>query len=468
PVIDRIMRRVEEPLPTTDAITIAGDPRLQLGDAIVVTDPSGLGDEMPMQILGINREWDIEGGLTDTLTVQMYRLVHDRPPSHVDAGPDVYDWPVGQTFVRQGSYNPGDDTAVELSWKVIAGTSFVNQVVDFGDTLEFPVTEPGWWRFQFIVSTNFGTASDIFELHTVGSEQNQVPAHVGEALWIGDEPGKNHFKIDIGLGNTGGTDDLTLEQSDIEAGEDYPGRFFLTQHPVEGPVVEYRMNAGASRTTSGTSYPRSEHREVAQDGDDNFGWDGAGTHYMKWRAGIVEFAPTRSWICIGQIHDANMDKVRIQTEGNGNTGLDLVVRWNPTDDDDGEQRTPLIEDGYNLGDFHDFEIRVVDDILFIYIDGELKFQSPQEMNIEGGYFKFGNDLQVSPDRQPGADPDEEGAVQVVAGSVEVWHDGYPDPTEPVWTGGDGGGVPGGGTESFGNNSGGSGSTSSGVAKKKVS
>src|SRR5690606_11408691 len=152
PVVERIMRRVEEPLPTTDDITIAGDPRLQLGDAISIVDPDGFGDEMTMQILGINREWDIEDGLTDTLMVHMYRLIHDRPPSNVDAGPDVHDWAVDATFTRTGTYNPGDGTAVESQWKIIAGTDRINEWFP-GPTLVFEPGEEGWWRFEFKVST---------------------------------------------------------------------------------------------------------------------------------------------------------------------------------------------------------------------------------------------------------------------------------------------------------------------------
>lgn len=87
-LITKMRERTEDPIPSTDAITIAGDPRLQLGDAIMISDPDGFGDDLHMQILGISREWDIEAGLIDTLSVEMLApgtespQEPDQPPQH--------------------------------------------------------------------------------------------------------------------------------------------------------------------------------------------------------------------------------------------------------------------------------------------------------------------------------------------------------------------------------------------------
>jgi len=79
-----LIERTVESIPATDAIAIAGDPRLQLGDAIQVLDPDGMGEDMRLQVLGINRSFSKESGLVDTLTVEM-----TRPP-------DVGIWDSGQ------------------------------------------------------------------------------------------------------------------------------------------------------------------------------------------------------------------------------------------------------------------------------------------------------------------------------------------------------------------------------------
>ncbi len=72
-LIDQLVERTSKPIPATDAVTVAGDPRRQLGDTIGVVDPDGFGEFMKLQILGIRRRFDINTGLTDTLTVEMVR-----------------------------------------------------------------------------------------------------------------------------------------------------------------------------------------------------------------------------------------------------------------------------------------------------------------------------------------------------------------------------------------------------------
>lgn len=72
--VDEFLKsRTVEPIPTTDAITIAGDPRLQMGDTIEIKDPDGMGETLRVQILGISRTFSRDGGLEDVLTVELVR-----------------------------------------------------------------------------------------------------------------------------------------------------------------------------------------------------------------------------------------------------------------------------------------------------------------------------------------------------------------------------------------------------------
>jgi hypothetical protein len=68
-----LLSRTTKPIPTTDQITIAGDPRLQLGDTIQLNDSDGLGEQLRAQITGITRKFSISSGLTDVLTVELLR-----------------------------------------------------------------------------------------------------------------------------------------------------------------------------------------------------------------------------------------------------------------------------------------------------------------------------------------------------------------------------------------------------------
>lgn len=67
----KMLTRTTKPIPTTQNITVSGDPRIQLGDAAKILDPGGLGEEMRIQILGINRFFTRDEGLIDTYTVEM-------------------------------------------------------------------------------------------------------------------------------------------------------------------------------------------------------------------------------------------------------------------------------------------------------------------------------------------------------------------------------------------------------------
>jgi hypothetical protein len=68
-----VVTRTAKPIPTTDRITIAGDPRTQLGDCFTVRDPEGFGETLQLQVLGINRKLDVSSGLTDTLSVELIK-----------------------------------------------------------------------------------------------------------------------------------------------------------------------------------------------------------------------------------------------------------------------------------------------------------------------------------------------------------------------------------------------------------
>src|SRR5690606_39755023 len=107
-----------------------------------------------------------------------------------------------------------------------------------------------------------------------------------------------------------------------------------------------------SSDLNNTKYPRTELREF-EEPDENGGdpdsdraaWDGSsGTHWMKGRSRVKQVAREKPWVCFFQIHDADSDLIRIQTEKKGN-GLCLAARWTPNSG--GEQRKELMD--YQLG-----------------------------------------------------------------------------------------------------------------------
>lgn len=70
-ILSEFLARTTSPSPSSDRLLIAGDPRLQLGDAIRIKDKPGFGEHFDVQIYGITRTFDIDSGLTDSLAVQL-------------------------------------------------------------------------------------------------------------------------------------------------------------------------------------------------------------------------------------------------------------------------------------------------------------------------------------------------------------------------------------------------------------
>lgn len=72
-MVSGMLNKTIVPNPVTDAITMAGDPRVQLGDTIRINDIDGFGERFDVQVYGITRTWDLNGGLSDTYTVELVR-----------------------------------------------------------------------------------------------------------------------------------------------------------------------------------------------------------------------------------------------------------------------------------------------------------------------------------------------------------------------------------------------------------
>jgi hypothetical protein len=70
-LITTLINRTAEPTPSTDTIEVPGDPRIQLGDTVILTDPDGFGENLLVQIYGISRTSSAEG-LVDVYRVELF------------------------------------------------------------------------------------------------------------------------------------------------------------------------------------------------------------------------------------------------------------------------------------------------------------------------------------------------------------------------------------------------------------
>jgi poly(beta-D-mannuronate) lyase len=83
-----------------------------------------------------------------------------------------------------------------------------------------------------------------------------------------------------------------------------------------GKGVVFRANAGGA-TTSGSTYPRSELREMTDGGKKEAGWSSkSGTHVMTVTEAITAVPAVKPHVVAAQIHDSEDDVVMVRLEKN--------------------------------------------------------------------------------------------------------------------------------------------------------
>jgi hypothetical protein len=143
------------------------------------------------------------------------------------------------------------------------------------------------------------------------------------------------------------------------------------------PAVVFRAEVDGV-TTSGSSYPRSELREMMPGGRDEAAWTTTeGRHVMTIRQAITALPPGKPHVVAGQIHDAGDDLVMIRLEGSH-----LFVEG------DGNELGDLDPD-YALGDEFTVRIEVEDGTIDVYYDDLTTPAVTVQRDAEGCYFKAG-------------------------------------------------------------------------------
>lgn len=183
----------------------------------------------------------------------------------------------------------------------------------------------------------------------------------------------------------------------------YSGSDFQLNDTRDGVV--FTADAGGV-TTKGSSYPRSELREMAgPDKDDKADWsDTSGTHVMRVRQAVTELPQVKPHVVTAQIHDADDDVMEIRLEG-----ARLLAQY----DDGGKDVT--IDPDYVLGTPYDLTITAADGRIAVDYDGVRKVDVP--VSGSGWYFKSGCYVQSN----PGKGEDPAATAQVVVYRLSVQH-----------------------------------------------
>ena len=148
-----------------------------------------------------------------------------------------------------------------------------------------------------------------------------------------------------------------------------------------GNAVIFRAQTGGA-TTSGSNFPRSELREMINDGKNPAAWSSSeGTHTLFIDQRVTHLPDVRKHIVFGQIHDADKYVIFFRLENRR-----LLVSVN------GGDRVTL-DDNYVLGTRFSVEFVVTNDQTRCYYNDELKYTF--NGHFTDAYFKAGAYVQSS-------------------------------------------------------------------------
>jgi hypothetical protein len=192
----------------------------------------------------------------------------------------------GDRLVIRVGYRPsGTDTTAYTGTLAYGGTSSTDLTAASTD-----MTHPGWVDVPSTL---------VFAAETPP----------GDILGIGPDVGQNHFSVQ--LAREAAVDIETYSQAEIAAGGDWPPYF--TGSGAGTAAAFYVPTNGP--TTSGSSSPRSELREVTAD-DVNMAFDPlTGTHTMRGISRITHMPAVNPAIVVAQLHNGvTGDRISIRTQ----------------------------------------------------------------------------------------------------------------------------------------------------------
>jgi hypothetical protein len=160
-------------------------------------------------------------------------------------------------------------------------------------------------------------------------------------------------------------------------------------------------------TTGGSSYPRSELREMTNNGSSNASWSStSGTHTLVIEQAITALPNTKPHVVAGQIHDGSDDVTVFRLEGSS-----LYVTNGDT------THHKLVTSNYVLGTRFQAKFVVSGGQIRAYYNGVL--QTTLSKSFSGGYFKSGAYTQANCSNSDPCSSANYG--QVIVYSVTVTH-----------------------------------------------
>lgn len=214
-------------------------------------------------------------------------------------------------------------------------------------------------RGQLLTNPNVSTSQSPTGTQTSGTSAaagimlyaTNADTAVATTLNISAASGKNHFKLQTAFAGYG--DIVEVLESDVVLGWNTSPQFMTVTDSYGRPGVQFMVNVAAP-TTDGSSFPRTELRELDTDGVTLYGFNPqSGTHYLRGRTKITNLTVTKPTVIFGQCHNASSDIIALCSQLNSGTGLvNLLIRINGT-----ASSIPKMSSNYTVGDEFDWMIQ---------------------------------------------------------------------------------------------------------------
>ena len=181
--------------------------------------------------------------------------------------------------------------------------------------------------------------------------------------------------LPVNTEHNGNPDEIKQPELNTYTDDNY---FFLN---AKKDAVSFKANAGGE-TTPGSNFPRSELREMENNGKTSAAWSSSeGKHTLFIDQRITHLPDVRKHMVIGQIHDADKYNAFFRIENSK-----ILVAIN------GGQKVTLISN-YQLGDRFTVKFVVENNKIQCYYNEELKYTA--DATFDNAYFKAGAYVQSS-------------------------------------------------------------------------
>jgi hypothetical protein len=205
-----------------------------------------------------------------------------------------------------------------------------------------------------------------------------------------------NWKITLPIDSSGGTSGTAMEVKQPALATYSINPYFI----VNGSGVQFRAPTNGA-TTSGSSYPRSELREMTSNGTTNASWSTtSGTHTMVIDQAITTVPNTKRHIVAGQIHDANDDVLTVRLEY-----PKLFVDHNGV-------AGPTITSNYVLGTRFTVKFVASGGAIKVYYNGSSTPVDTYTISSSGDYFKAGAYTQANCSTETACGPSDYGEVVI--------------------------------------------------------